>query len=79
VPDALVEELQQREGQLQEKAIDLDRFHRGDRVTIVGGPFKGLEAVFERYNGEERVILLMNVLNEQAKVTVAPVDLYKMA
>lgn len=79
VPDGLVSELRQREAQFQEKAIDLDRFHRGDRVIIASGSFQGLEAVFERYSGEERAILLMNVLNEQAKVTVAPADLYKMA
>ena len=79
VPDGLIGDLRKRESQFQEKAIDLDRFQRGDVVRIASGPFQGLEAVFERYSGEERAILLMNVLNEQAKVSVAPVDLYKMA
>ena len=79
VPDTLIDDLRKRESQFQGKAIDLDRFQRGDVVRISGGPFQGLDAVFERYSGEERAILLMNVLNEQAKVAVSPVDIYKSA
>ncbi|PID45369.1 MAG: transcription/translation regulatory transformer protein RfaH [Proteobacteria bacterium] len=79
IPDALIEEIQEREGQFQERAIDLDRFHRGDRVIITSGSFQGLEAVFERYSGEERAVLLMNLLSEQASVAVSTVDLCKIA
>lgn len=79
VPDALVNDLRMRENQFQERAIDLDRFHRGEVVTIKSGPFQGLDAIFERYSGEERAILLMNILNEQAKVAVSPADICKTA
>ena len=79
VPESLVENLRHREAQYQGRAIDLDRFHKGDVVVIKSGPFEGLNAVFERYNGEERAILLMNILHEQAKVAVSPVDIYKTA
>ena len=78
-PVGLVTSLKQREAQYQDKAIDLDCFHRGDVVAIKSGPFEGLNAVFERYSGEERAILLMNILNEQTKVTVPPADIYKSA
>ena len=79
VPDTLISDLRKREGQFQGKAIDLDRFQVGDIVRIGSGPFQGLDAVFKRYSGEERAILLMNILNEQAKVAVSPVDIYKSA
>lgn len=79
VPESLVENLRHREAQYQDRFIDLDRFQHGDVVVIKSGPFEGLNAVFERYNGEERAILLMNILHEQAKVTVSPVDIYKTA
>jgi transcriptional antiterminator RfaH len=78
-PVGLVTSLKQREAQYQDRAVDLDSFHRGDVVAIKSGPFEGLSAVFERYSGEERAILLMNILNEQAKVAVSPEDIYKSA
>jgi transcriptional antiterminator RfaH len=78
-PVGLVASLRQREAQYQDKAIDLDCFQRGDVVAIKGGPFEGLDAVFERYSGEDRAILLMNILNKQAKVAVSSVGLYKTA
>lgn len=79
VPETLIEQLRRQENQFQEKAIDLDRFQLGDVVTIGGGSFEGLNAVFERYSGEERVILLMNILNAQTKVAVPRADVYKTA
>ena len=79
VPDTLIEQLKQQESQFQGNAIDLDRFQQGDVVTIGSGLFEGLNAVFERYNREERVILLMNILNAQTKVAVPKVDVYKSA
>lgn len=79
VPDALIEQLKQQESQSQGNAIDLDRFQQGDVVTIGSGLFEGLSSVFERYCGEDRVILLMRVLNEQTKVAVPRVDVFKTA
>jgi len=79
VPDTLIDQLRQQESQFQENAIDLDRFQRGDVVSIGNGSFEGLNAVFERYSGEERVILLMNILNAQTKVAIPRVDVYKTA
>lgn len=79
VPESLVSNLRMRENQFQERAIDLDRFQQGDLIEIRSGPFEGLNAVFERYNGEERAILLMNILNEQTKVAMSPMDLHKTA
>lgn len=36
-------------------------FAPGERVTVTGGPFCGIEAVFERYlSGEQRVAVLLN-------------------
>jgi len=79
VPDLIISDLQKREIYFQEKGLDIDVLKRGDTVTIGAGPFRGLQAVFERYNGEERAILLMNILNEQAKVVVPSADIYQTA
>jgi len=79
IPETLIEQLRIQESQFAERAVDLDHFQNGDVVTIKSGSFEGLSAVFERYSGEERVILLMNILNEQAKVAVPSTDVYKTA
>ena len=79
IPESLIEQLRLQESQFAERAVDLDYFQNGDLVTIKNGSFEGLNAVFERYSGEERVILLMNILNEQAKVAVPSADVFKTA
>lgn len=79
VPETLIDQLKHQENQFQGKAVDLDLFQKGDVVTIGSGSFEGLSAVFERYSGEERVILFMNILNERAKVVVPRVDVAKTA
>ena len=79
VPETLIDVIRRQENQFQERAVDIDCFHQGDVVTIGSGAFEGLSAIFERYNGEERVILLMNILNGKTKVAVPAADVYKMA
>ncbi|NYS78399.1 MULTISPECIES: transcription/translation regulatory transformer protein RfaH [Halomonadaceae] len=38
-------------------------FRAGEEITINEGPFKDIEAVFTRCKGEERAIVLLNLLN----------------
>ena len=46
-------------------------FRRGEVVVIRDGPFRNIQAVFERYmNDRERVMVLLNSLNYQAQVEV---------
>src|SRR5690606_3337341 len=42
----------------------------GDRVRIVDGSFAELEAIFLSMDGEERVVLLMKLLNREQKLTL---------
>ena len=76
VPEALIIALKQQEAYLGERAIDLDRFHSGDKVVITDGPFRGLEAIFQKYDGEERVIVLLEILHKQTKLAITPGQLY---
>jgi transcriptional antiterminator RfaH len=76
VPDALIATLKAQEAFFGERAIDLDRYHVGDKVIITEGPFRGLEAVFQKYDGEERVIVLLEILHKQTKLGLNPGHLY---
>jgi transcriptional antiterminator RfaH len=46
---------------------------RGAAVHITTGPFEGLEGVFEREAGCDRVVVLLNLLGQEAQVRV-PAD-----
>lgn len=59
VPDALIDTLR---AQPHRQEGSHTHFCAGDKVTITDGPFKDLEAIFSRTKGEERAIVLLNVL-----------------
>lgn len=47
------------------------KFEKGDKVRITSGPFENLEAVFLEYkNANDRVNILLNLLNTQVVVEV---------
>jgi transcriptional antiterminator RfaH len=41
----------------------------GDRVRIAAGPFSQLEAVFVAYDGQNRVVLLLNILRRNQELS----------
>ena len=59
-PDALIDTLR---AQPHHQDDIHTYFSAGEKVTITEGPFKDLEAIFTRCKGEERAIVLLNVLN----------------
>jgi len=74
VPAAIVEDLRQRGS---DGAVELPRkaFGRGERVKVVGGPFRGFDAIFERYlSSSERVVILLEAIEAQGIRVVLPRD-----
>jgi transcriptional antiterminator RfaH len=55
-----------------DKALVVKVFSIGDKVEILKGPFKGIEAIFSAYKGEERAMLFINFM---AKNLTAKFDL----
>lgn len=41
---------------------------KSDLVMVDDGPFKGLKGIFQSYAGDERVIVLLNMLSQEARV-----------
>jgi transcriptional antiterminator RfaH len=72
VPDAVVEDLRMR----ADPETGLHRLHAhaafkaGSKVRIVDGAFDGLEGVFHRESGDERVVLLLGLLGRDTLVQV---------
>lgn len=42
----------------------------GQRVELDDGPFKGIDAIFQAYDGEERAIVLISFMQKQQAVRV---------
>ena len=65
VPDNVIECIKSRQQQTIKKMIKLSNFQAGDKVQIIEGAFTGCEAIFNCYNADERLILLMNIIGKQ--------------
>ncbi len=72
VPDQVIRVLQaradSRSGLHRLKAPALPE--PGTAVKIAYGPFAGLEGVYERESGDERVVVLLNLLGQNTRVHV---------
>jgi len=67
VDDTLVETLL-AQGSREEDATANVYFRAGEAVEITEGPFKDLQAVFASHKGEERAIVLLNMLQTQQRL-----------
>ncbi|MGV8842862.1 MAG: transcription/translation regulatory transformer protein RfaH [Pseudomonas sp.] len=65
VPDALIVQLEQRSAALVEPLLKA-----GTRVRITEGCFVALDAIFVAMDGEQRVILLLNMLSRQQQISM---------
>jgi len=74
VPASIVEEIKLRgiDGIVE---ISAPHLGRGERVRIVDGPFRGFDAVFDRYlSGSERVAILLEAVEAKGVRMVLPAD-----
>ena len=66
VADALIGEISRR---IAQRGIE-PAFRPGERVELFDGPFRGLDAIFAAQRDGARVILLIELLQRQLRVTV---------
>jgi len=73
VPLAVIEEIRARE---RNGAVELPdhRFHYGDRVKILAGPFRGHLAIYAGMSARERVAVMLQILGGPQRVTLAERD-----
>ena len=63
VPAKLVQLLTQQQITLQQQPT-ANRLQKGDAVSILTGPFSGLQAVFDTADGDKRSIILISMLGQ---------------
>ena len=74
VPPLVVDEIKRRSINGVVEPVE-DPLRNGDCVCVVDGPFKGFEAIFDRYlSTPERVAILLSTLETNGLRIVLPVD-----
>jgi len=72
VPMPIVEEIKCR-GVNGVVKIEPRKFDNGERVRVADGPFRGFEAIFERYlSGAERIAILLSTVEASGLRVVLP-------
>ena len=63
--------------QIQNKTLITTYFTEGSSVKIIGGIYKGIEAIYQMDKGEDRAIVLLSLVQKQTKLDIRKQDLKK--
>jgi transcriptional antiterminator RfaH len=72
----LIDLLQHQQEGLNETPERL--FHQGQVLRVVDGPFAGLEAVYQMPSGDNRAMVLIELMGKVAQMQIAPASLRKV-
>ena len=53
---------------LSRKLLPKERFENGDKVKVLKGPFANFVATVERYETDQRIWILMDLLGRKTKI-----------
>ena len=70
IPDHMIEFIKANHLNTEGRLLNIDKFKAGDKVQILDGVFKNCIAIFESFQPDERVILLMNLLGQPQNLTI---------
>lgn len=74
LPDVCVNALRNAQSEVRRH-----RFEPGERVMITQGPFAGMDGIYQLPDGEERALILIELMNHPQKLKVAVETLRKAA
>ncbi|WP_176330039.1 transcription/translation regulatory transformer protein RfaH [Oceanospirillum sanctuarii] len=72
IPQALIDEIKANETQLKQTETPVKGLKAGDKVRITSGPFEFLEAIYKQSKGEDRVLVLLNILQQPQLIELTP-------
>lgn len=70
VPEAVIQRLQ---ASLDDGCVDLtqaEQYQPNERVRITEGPFAGHEALYQARTGQERVVVLLNIMQQTQRISL---------
>jgi transcriptional antiterminator RfaH len=77
INSGLIALLRQQEQALSEDPQRL--FSAGENLLVADGPFAGLQAVYQMPNGENRAMVLIELMGKSAQMQIAPASLRKVS
>ena len=75
IEDELISQLQVKTNSTE---VQLRHFEPGEQVVVTDGPFVGVEAIYQMADAEGRVMVLLNILSKQVKMSVPPASIRKV-
>jgi transcriptional antiterminator RfaH len=69
VPDQLISQLKERIEQADESMIT-ELPEKGEKLEVLDGPFRGLNAIFSQIDGDSRAIVLITILSQKVKAVL---------
>jgi transcriptional antiterminator RfaH len=60
-------------------AVQQRHFTQGEKVLITEGAFAGLEAIYQMSDGEQRVMVLLNIMSKPVKLRLEPTEVRKFS
>lgn len=75
IDDELIAQLQVKTNSTE---VQLRHFAPGEQVVVTDGPFVGVEAIYQMADAEGRVMVLLNILSKQVKLSVPPASIRKI-
>lgn len=77
VQDSLIDLLRAQHDSAHHEPARL--FRPGDSVQIKDGPFAGLQAIYQMADGENRAMVLIEILSKPSRLAISPASLRKVA
>jgi len=67
IPTIFVDHLMERYD-LSEKLLLIQKLKKGDQVTVLKGPFRNFIATVEKYEADQRIWILMDLMGRKTKI-----------
>jgi transcriptional antiterminator RfaH len=77
IPTTFVDSLMMRYD-LSGKLLPIKKLNKGDHVTVLKGPFANFIATVEKYEADQRIWILMDLMGRKTKI-VTPPDALKLS
>jgi transcriptional antiterminator RfaH len=77
IPTSFVDNLMKRYD-LSGKLLPIQKLKTGDQVTVLKGPFANFIATVEKYEADQRIWILMDLMGRETKI-ITPSDTLKLS
>ena len=70
VPNKIINMIKVQQQQTIEKMINICSHQKGDTVEIQSGAFKGQQAIFQNYNSNDRIAILLKIIGQHQEIVL---------